>query len=246
MNTVECRQRGRSLVSASRIGRIRSWARSARFAAVVAASGATALDAQPGYSFPDQLGRQTIYTFEDLAGQGMSPIHPNPYFGIQFDQNWWAFSTPQKEYIPRSGVVRLANNLAGTGLNVPSSFSFASPVILVGAYFSGGFEVWFSLYSGGVHVANSTVLNLDASPNHQPVFLSSGYSGPVDRVDVMAGSHGTGFISMDDLAICTPAIARPICDFQVVPEPSTFALLGCGISALVAIAGGSRRRRTRV
>ena len=100
------------------------------------------------------------------------------------------------------------------------------------AEFSGYSGVTFELWLGGalVHTSDTLADAAGADP-YLPTFLTSGYTGAVDKV-VVSGVQG--YYSMDDLSF-HEAAAVPS-----VPEPETYALMFLGLGAI-----GLARRRTR-
>jgi hypothetical protein len=158
-----------------------------------------------------------VLTFEDLSGNGV-PVPAN-YGGFSWS-SWMQFSNPLDPYTPHSGTRRIYS--ADNANSIVSATGF----VLDGAYFSGFSDatVYFQLYN-----SSSTLLWTSASlnPTSTPTFLSSGYSGLVEKVVV----HSTGptrFV-MDDFTFHTAAI----------PEPETYVMLLAGLGLL----GFAARRR---
>lgn len=157
---------------------------------------------------------QGVLTFEDIpCGNNTVGV----YDGVDFGNVWMCYNDPQAPYNAASGTNRVYS-IAGQS----AEFTFA-PTGFAGAYFAGNYDVSFSLYNAGSLVGTSETLALSGTPT----FLSSGYSGPVDRVVV----NGTNdFYVMDDVTF----------NATTTPEPSAIALLGTGIVGLVPVV---RRRR---
>ena len=167
----------------------------------------------------------TVITFEDLPGTPYFVSLPANYAGISWAANFWAYADPQDPYTPHSGTVRVATNGDNPG---DSSFDFGSDVVFEGAWFAGepGYSpIGFLLYNNGTLVHTSSTL----PANNIPTFLSSGYSGLVDRV-VLIGTDG--FYVMDDVTFQAAAAS--------IPEPETYAMLLAGLGVLGFV--GKRRK----
>ncbi|MBN9658941.1 MAG: PEP-CTERM sorting domain-containing protein [Acidobacteria bacterium] len=152
-----------------------------------------------------------VLTFEDLFGGG---VLPSNYGGLTWSDQWSYYDFVQPPYTAASGVERLYNN-DGTP---PPRFSFASPTVFNGAYFSGSDTAQFELYLSGNLVATSGAINLSDTPT----FLASGYSGMVDEVRVLVSQ---GSFVMDDVTFD---------EKTAVPEPTTIGLVGLGLAGLLA------------
>lgn len=163
---------------------------------------------------------QTVLTFEDIPCTN-API--TLYNGVNFNGMFNCYTDPQSPYTPKSGVARVYD------FTSPAMFNFLSPTVFNGAWFSGYSDatVQFALFLGAVPVGMSAIL----SPTDVPAFLSSGYSGLVDGVQVL--SPKPDFFVMDDVTFGTTA---------VVPEPASMVLLGTG---LLGVFGATRRRKNR-
>ncbi len=170
--------------------------------------------------------RATLLDFEDLPNGALGDYH-----GVNFDSHWGTYNAPQDPYNPFSGTVRALTNQddAGSG---PAAFTFdAGTAIFNGAYFAGNGAqsgpISFSLFLGGSNVWTSGTL----TPSGTPAWLSSGFSGLVDKVEV---NGRRGWYVVDDLTFnSAPSTA--------VPEPSTYAQLG-GLALLGLVAWRRFRR----
>ncbi|MDB5842436.1 MAG: hypothetical protein JWQ23_4388 [Herminiimonas sp.] len=180
--------------------------------------------------------------FEKLKGsQKYASIQTDYYQSITWAANFWAYDAKQSPYDAASGDVRIASNGTNAG---DSSFSFSSTafmggVTFEGATFSGASAVFFNLFFNNAKVHTSSLINL----NNTPTFLTSGYSGAVDKVQIVGRD---GYYVMDDLLFITPpnAVALKLAkgpdvtarvDFPFtpavgqIPEPAMLALLGLGL-----------------
>ncbi|MGH7582424.1 MAG: PEP-CTERM sorting domain-containing protein [Gemmatimonadales bacterium] len=95
-------------------------------------------------------------------------------------------------------------------------------VYFVGAFISGTGGGFWNLYLDGTLVHTSTVLA--PSNDFGPVFLPSGWTGLVDRVEWVAHP---GWTTLDDVT------------YSTVPEPATMTLIAIGAAGLAA----THRRR---
>jgi hypothetical protein len=144
-----------------------------------------------------------VLNFDDLNGFGSLPTN---YGGLTWSSNWNYYEDFQPPYNPASPTQRTyINFLSGSG-----SFDFPEPVQFLGASFAGfDFEdITFDLFLDGNYVGSSATLN----PTGTPTFLSSGYTGAVDRVVV--NFPAGGYAVMDDVT------------FQAVPEPISLLVFG--------------------
>jgi hypothetical protein len=156
----------------------------------------------------------TVVNFDDLSSFGLVS---DGYGGITWNGQWTHFEADQFPYTPASPDQRIYDK-------EDAGFSFAAPVAFDGAFFSGYdyATVHFVLKLAGVTVATSGSL----VPSSTPTFLSSGYSGLVDEVQVV--SPWPNFFVMDDVT------------FNSVPEPATWTLMIGGFGLVGAVL---RRRR---
>lgn len=163
---------------------------------------------------------QTVIDFESVApcaGNSIGVIG-----GVDFGSAWLCYAQVQPPYTPKSGIARAYSETAAT------SFSFLTPTTFDGAWFAGPSmtSITFALYLGGTEVATSATTFL----NETPVWLAAGYAGAVDRVEVR--TNLAQFYVMDDVTFGGTS---------VVPEPSTWALLGTGLAGVLGVA--ARRKR---
>ena len=167
---------------------------------------------------------QTVQTFEDIPC-GNTPF--SVYGPVNYNNLFTCYSFAQYPYTPHSGT----NRIYTTGNTNSGIFNFVGGTATFdGAWFAGysSNSVSFILSLAGVPVWTSGSL----TPTDVPTFLSSGYSGQVDQVQVL----GTGDLwIMDDVTFDTGVIG-PV----PVPEPASMALMGSG---LLSLYGFARRRR---
>ncbi|BDC51441.1 hypothetical protein F183_A37570 [Bryobacterales bacterium F-183] len=168
----------------------------------------------------------TVLNFDDLTTL-YAPV--GTYQGVVFDASWNYFDFPDPQYPASSPSTRLGVNKLFGG---DAEFTFASPVIFKGAFFSGltGEKVSFELYNGGL-VHTSGILAV----SDVPTFLSSGYTGLVSKVRVRntADPIFAQFV-MDDVTFQQVTTG--------VPEPSAVVLMS-GVAGLLVL-GGRRQRLT--
>lgn len=192
-----------------------------------------------------QASNALVLSFDDLNGY----LPPGPptiqeewftanYNGLKFGTNSpttnaWFYSQRAIPgvYGPASGNTFASTDFnsysgntleaLGAGQTITSTTDFRFD----GAYFSGFDEIQFKLYNNGVLVFTSAV---SATLTDVPVFISSGYAGFIDEIDILGTQ---GFYAMDDMTL----------EFaQGVPEPAGLALvLMAGLAGAVA----SRRKR---
>jgi len=173
-----------------------------------------------------QLSAQTVLTFEDFSPCDNTLGNVGVYNGVNFQHQFTCYSFSQPPFNAQSPPNRVYTGTAGAGNTASGTFTFA-PTQFSGAYFAGDASVFFTMFNGGVPVATSATMTTMS----MPMFLSSGYSGTVDAVRVQG--DGVGFV-MDNVTFGT----------STVPEPTSLALLGTGICALLPVVR-SRGRRTR-
>jgi hypothetical protein len=131
-----------------------------------------------------------------------------------------------------------ANGAAGTGYSTISanSLSFAaSPNTIT-----------FNLVSVDASGNNAPAINFSAGNSYSWTVLSSstaisGYNPGMFHLDTSAfdNSIGTGLFSFDKVG------NNIVLDFSPVPEPSTWALMGLGLVALIPVGLRLRRRQAR-
>jgi hypothetical protein len=170
-----------------------------------------------------QASAATVVNFDDLTGNGTLA---DGYHGITWNGAWNYYDSPQYPYTPASGLERIFNNSIILGPPTDAGFSFSAPVVFNGAAFSGypNTDVSFDLYLGATLVHTSSSL----APTSTPAFLSSGYSGLVDRVVIRdAGPADVlGSFVVDNVTF-GPAGS--------VVEPAAWAMLLVGFTGLGAL-----------
>ena len=163
----------------------------------------------------------TVLTFDDLGSDGLVPSN---YGGLDWSaSSWFNFGGEQAPFSAHSGSYRAT--LGWDGSTDTSAIGFGAANTFAGAWFAGyeGVSVGFDLYYQGALVGSSSALALNATSS----FLSSGYTGLVDRV--LVHSNDPANFVMDDFTIGSP-----------VPEPVTAVLMLAGLG-LVGAATGRRR-----
>lgn len=167
-----------------------------------------------------------VVTFDSLTGDG---VVPDGYGGIQWGGNWSYYDDLDPPYTPASPPERvypLGDDVAN------AIFSFSSPTVFDGAYFSGypSVSVQFDLYLGGNLVATSGSL----APTATPTYLASGYGGLVDEVQVVDSAGSGDYWVMDNVT------------YGAVPEPAAWALMLMGVGGIGAGLRSARRGRIEI
>ena len=191
----------------------------------------------------------TILDFENvpIGGGNFNGLYGGADWGTT---QWYIFSYGTLPYPTAPGLGPQAIYFAGSGNS--KSFTFLTPQIFQGAWFSGagdnsfpttgqltiGTQLVFNLYDSSnalVHTSGSITTNSLLDPNTlqwtsgSAQFLASGYGLPVSRVEVAiinAPFSNSGFI-MDGVTFDAPT-GTP------VPEPTSLVLLAGGLVALCA------------
>ncbi|MCU0840813.1 MAG: PEP-CTERM sorting domain-containing protein [Thiobacillaceae bacterium] len=165
-------------------------------------------------------------TFDDLdASSGVETL-PENYAGLDWDYStdwamgWQVWATMQNDYPAASApnVVFAWSNSIGVSLPMPAVFK--------GAYFGGSAQVGYELSLAGTAV--HTTSYVDIGSNGDPaVWVASGYTGLVDRVQVLTNGNGQDWV-MDNFTTAP------------VPEPETYLMM---LSGLGMLAWAARRRK---
>ena len=170
-----------------------------------------------------ESGAGVVVTFDDLPA--FTTVQDG-YGGINWNGEWTTLI--QGGYPPKSPPNVIYNNAH----NAHTDFNFVAPAVFDGAYVSGYplSTITFLLFNNGVQVGSSASL----SASQTPTFLSSGYSGLVDRVDVFDSGTASHYV-LDDVTYHA----------QAVPEPASLAL-ALAAAGLGAGRSWMRRRGRRV
>lgn len=154
-------------------------------------------------------------------------LMPAQYAGFTF--NGWYFG-PDTLYTPASGSIDLFTDYADPAnpadyviTNSNNQIERAAGFVFDGASFSGYSGVTFELWRNGALVHTSASLpDAPSTTPYGPTFLSSGYTGPVDKV-VVSGVQG--YYAMDDFSFSA---------VSSVPEPASNALILLGLGLVIA------------
>ncbi len=128
-----------------------------------------------------------VLDFEDLPS-GLAPM-PAGYAGFA---SWGSIAHSD---LGDSNYVASSGDTFALSVGPHAPILFGTEYIFEGAYFSGPdqpYTLWFELYNEGELVHTSESL----SPTPKPVFLASGYAGPVDEVRI--GTSFANFYCFDD------------------------------------------------
>ncbi len=156
------------------------------------------------------------------------------YMGFRFGNNnpntnvWFSTSTVNQYYVPHSGSIYLSTDAAsynGGLFEDAMPITSATPFTFQGAYFTGGDQVYYKLFSGGSLVFTSAPVTVVEGP--VTTWVGSGYDQLIDTV-VVVGPQG--YFGMDNFTYnATP-----------VPEAGTLGLFTAGLLGVAAIV---RRRK---
>lgn len=170
---------------------------------------------------PAAASTQTVITFDDVNWDVDAQSIPDGYGGVAS----WGFAQPRLYYDGEQNQF---------GANYPfGSIRFSSPVSFVGMdvnfYYGPSLIGRYSLFYQGNEVFSKVYTDLALLPEPSPItgliWLSSDYSGPVDRVD---------FSSYEGVMIDNFTYAA-----APVPEPGSVAMVLAGLG----LVGGLARRR---
>ncbi len=177
----------------------------------------------------------TVVDFDSLTGAGAVP---NMYDGVYWGGEW-RYAPSLGAYAAESSLNYVYAPLSFADLS--PSFRFAVPTVFLGAFFSGpsavsgnpGISVEFVMYFEGVEAASSALLPV----RETPTWLAAGYSGKVDKVEVLTFYTGTatrvaaGFYAMDNAtyaSVPAPAgLLLSISGFIGLLMMRTFVKTGC-------------------
>lgn len=196
---------------------IRSLAAAAALACVAPVASAAVLN------FDDLSGTQFFtapyngFTFEAYTGTRTTPCP-------QCRGSWyWSDFNPDPVSYASSGNTSISTDYDdfdakdfGSSLSIKS----ATPFYFQGANFTAldnNIDVQFVLKLNGVFVGVGSSPNVTLNYQQAPVFVSSGYAGLVDEVQV---SSFHAYFAMDDFT------------YAPVPEPSTWLMLVAGLAAV--------------
>ncbi len=167
----------------------------------------------------------TVLTFDDAIGSSWGDLTQG-YGGVTWGSSpastgWHVWQTASYYPAHSGDFVAYANT---TQLDI----SFASASVFDGAYFSGtsNSTATFNLFLGNSQVASSSTLTVSSGP----LWLSSGYTGQVDRVRLVIGGSNQHWV-MDDFTFHAAS----------VPEPESYALMLAGLGVVGGVA--ARRRK---
>jgi hypothetical protein len=154
-----------------------------------------------GVASAQQSSATTIVAFDDLLTQTL----PSGYGGINWPSNWVVASPfPSPPFFAHSLPNASYYQLAGEVPDLEQRFQFVLPDrIFRGAWFSGNEPqfntfVQFRLYNDGILVHTTQQYPTQS----EPVFLASGYTGPVDTVGIYSNLPGAWV--MDDFTYDAP------------------------------------------
>jgi PEP-CTERM motif len=178
------------------------------------------------------MAQADVLTFEDRPNA--AAFFLADYQGFTFGTNniattaWFSTAEISTFYTPNSGSRYVSTDFqlyTGALWEATQAISSTTPFTFDGAWFSGGDQVRYELYSG-----NTLVFTSPDSPVLTAVntWVPSGHTGLVTSV-VIVGRQG--FYAMDDFTFNTP-----------IPEPTTFGMMGAGLLGVAALV---RRRRVR-